>query len=101
MGNLPSLRVFSNCDLDYAGPFILKDGKYRNRKYLKSYVCVFVCLAAKMIHHELASELTSEWFMAVLRRFASRRGCTTMFTLIMAQISLEQTTIKKYNQNTG
>lgn len=79
MGELPSpritpSRIFSSCGVDYAGPFSLKDGATRNRKIIKGYVCIFVCLASKAIHLELASELTTECFMSALKRFVSRRG---------------------------
>lgn len=86
MGNLPSMRVtpsraFFNCGIDYSGPFLLKDGKYRNRKILKCYMCIFICLSTKAIHIELASELTSECFIAALRRFVSRRGiCSHIYS---------------------
>ncbi|XP_045463791.1 uncharacterized protein LOC123673349 [Harmonia axyridis] len=86
MGNLPAprvtpSRVFSNCGLNYAAPFRLKDGKYKNRKILKCYVCIFVCLSTKAIHIELVSELTTEAFMAAFKRFVSRRGmCTNLYS---------------------
>lgn len=79
MGNLPSSRVleaipFSHTGVDFCGPFHIKEKKHRNRKRVKTYVCVFVCMAIKAVHLEVVSELTSEGFMAALRRFAARRG---------------------------
>ena len=41
---------------------------------IKAYVCVFVSLSVKAVHLELVSDLTSEAFIATLRRFISRRG---------------------------
>jgi len=38
------------------------------------YVCVFVCMFIKTIHLEVASDLTTKGFLAVLRRFIARRG---------------------------
>ena len=39
----------------------------------------FVCLAVKAVHIELIGDLTSETFIAVLRRFIARRGlCLTI-----------------------
>lgn len=62
MGDLPQYRInpsrpFIHCGVDYCGPFQLKDGKYRNRKIIKGYVSVFVCMATKAIHLELVTEM--------------------------------------------
>ncbi|XP_078051509.1 uncharacterized protein LOC144477649 [Augochlora pura] len=86
MGNLPPPRVtesrpFSNVGVDYCGPFYIKEKKHRNRGKIKVYVVVFVCLAVKAVHLELASDLTSEAFIAALRRFIARRGhCTHLYS---------------------
>ncbi|XP_072401047.1 uncharacterized protein [Diabrotica undecimpunctata] len=79
MGNLPSSRLtpsrpFTHSGLDYAGPFLLKDRLTRNYKTIKGYVALFICLATKAIHLEVVSSLTTECFIAALRRFTSRRG---------------------------
>lgn len=78
-GDLPNFRVTSTAPfhatgVDYAGPFFIKDRKGRGCKTSKAYVCLFVCFATKAIHLELVSDLTSEAFIAALRRFSSRRG---------------------------
>ncbi|CAK9826223.1 hypothetical protein ANTRET_LOCUS4105 [Anthophora retusa] len=84
MGNLPEARVtesrpFTNVGVDYCGPFYIKERKHRNRTRLKVYVAVFVCLAVKAVHLELVSDLTSQGFIAALRRFIARRGyCKTI-----------------------
>lgn len=86
MGNLPEVRVtpsrvFLNSGVDYAGPFLLKDGKYANRKILKCYICIFICLSTKAVHIELVSELTSNCFISAFKRFISRRGlCKNMYS---------------------
>lgn len=67
-------RPFSNCGVDYAGPLVLREGKRRNARNQKAYIYIFVCLATKTIHIELVSDLTSESFLASLKRFISRRG---------------------------
>lgn len=79
MGDLPAIRVnqikpFSSAAMDFAGPFDICLSRGRNVRTCKSYICVFVCTATKAIHLELVSELTSEAFIAGLRRFVARRG---------------------------
>ena len=79
MGDLPSFRIsqlkcFSHVALDYAGPLKITMGKYRGAKVTKAYICLFVCCAVKAIHLELVSDLTTEAFIAALRRFVARRG---------------------------
>ena len=79
MGNLPSQRVrqarpFINVGVDYCGPFFIKEKKYRNQRFIKTYVAIFVCMATKAIHIEAAEDLSTEAFMAVFTRFIARRG---------------------------
>ena len=79
MSDLPSVRVrqafpFENSGCDYAGPFTVKLYKGRNAKKSKAYICLFVCLVTSAIHLELAIDLSTECFLAALRRFISRRG---------------------------
>ena len=79
MGQLPIERVtpdivFENTGVDYAGPVYTKYGYVRKPTVVKSYVCVFVSLSVKAVHLELVSDLTSDSFVAALRRFIARRG---------------------------
>ena len=79
MGNLPSVRLtqarpFLNVGVDYCGPFFIKEKKFRNRTRIKVYVAVFICLVVKAIHLEVVSDLTTEGFIAALKRFIARRG---------------------------
>lgn len=79
MGDLPSFRVreappFANTGVDFCGPFFVKEKKHRNRIRVKAYVCIFVCLSIKAVHLELVSDLSSDGFLAALRRFIARRG---------------------------
>ena len=79
LGQLPAERitpdsVFDRVGLDYAGPFLVKYGSVRKPTIVKSYLCVFVSLSVKAVHLELVSDLTSEAFIAALRRFTARRG---------------------------
>ena len=83
MGQLPLEQlapgsVFDKTGLDYAGPFNIKYGYVRRPTIVKAYVCVFVSLTVKAVHLELVSDLTSEAFIACLRRFISRRGYPSM-----------------------
>ncbi|XP_051167644.1 uncharacterized protein LOC127285590 [Leptopilina boulardi] len=79
MGNLPhnrlsSSRPFLNVGVDYCGPFFIKERRHRNLTKVKTYVCVFVCMATKAVHLELASDLTTEAFLNCLKRLFARRG---------------------------
>ena len=79
MGQLPIVRitpdiVFENLGLDYAGPICVKYGYVRKPTLVKAYICVFASLSLKAVHIELVSDLSSEAFIAALRRFVSRRG---------------------------
>ena len=79
MGQLPIERVtpgmiFEKVGIDYAGPIYVKYGYIRKPTIVKAYICVFVSLTVKAVHLELVSDLTSEAFIACLRRFIARRG---------------------------
>ncbi|XP_063366810.1 uncharacterized protein LOC134655289 [Cydia amplana] len=83
MGDLPKDRVtaaraFKGVGTDFAGPFYTKVQAVRNRKLVKTYLCIFVCLATKAVHLEVVSDLTTEAFLAALTRFASRRGSPSL-----------------------
>ena len=66
--------VFQYVGVDYAGPLLVKYGSVRKPILVKSYVSVFVSLSVKAVHLELVSDLTTEAFLAALRRFIARRG---------------------------
>lgn len=67
-------KVFERCGIDYAGPLYYKEGTRKAFKHIKCYLAIFVCFVTKAIHIELASDLTSEGFLNVFKRFISRRG---------------------------
>ncbi|KYN27942.1 hypothetical protein ALC57_02653 [Trachymyrmex cornetzi] len=69
-----SSRPFSHVGVDFCGPFYLRESKRRNSRTNKSYVAIFVCLATKAVHVEMAFDLSAEGFIHVLRRFIGRRG---------------------------
>ncbi|XP_046590191.1 uncharacterized protein LOC124293393 isoform X2 [Neodiprion lecontei] len=79
MADLPKSRVdnappFYHTGVDYFGPILAKEKKHRNRSSIKVYGCVFICMSTKAIHIEIASDLSTDAFIAALRRFVSRRG---------------------------
>ena len=83
LGQLPIERltpgpVFDKVGVDYAGPLLIKYGHVRKPTIVKSYVCVFVSLTVKAVHLELVSDLTTDAFIACLRRFISRRGIPSL-----------------------
>ncbi|XP_050597872.1 uncharacterized protein LOC126925909 [Bombus affinis] len=86
MGDLPEARIpewrpFTNVGIDYCGLFYIKERRDRNRRKIKIYAAIFVCLATKAVHIELVSDLTTDAFLAALRRLISRRGhCATILT---------------------
>ncbi|XP_045477885.1 uncharacterized protein LOC123683032 [Harmonia axyridis] len=79
MGALPKPRIsevkpFSNCGVDFAGPYSITIGRHRGVKTVKAYVCLFVCFATKALHLELATDLSTETFLSALQRLIARRG---------------------------
>ncbi|XP_055715003.1 uncharacterized protein LOC129809212 [Phlebotomus papatasi] len=67
------LRPFKSTGVDFAGPLILKTG-FRKGTTTKAYIALFVCMSTKALHLELVSSLTTEAFIASLRRLVARRG---------------------------
>jgi len=68
MGELPLEGV------TVSRPFEIKSGNTRNKTTTKCYVTLFICMTTKAIHLELVSNVTSEAFIAALKRFMARRG---------------------------
>ncbi|XP_048483697.1 uncharacterized protein LOC125488552 isoform X1 [Plutella xylostella] len=83
MGSLPAGRVnkpsrpFEIIGVDFCGPLEIKLSRIRRSVIGKGYILVCVCFATKAIHLELASDLTTETFLACFRRLISRRGLPT------------------------
>ncbi len=82
MGLLPSSRTtpshpFEHTGMDFAGPFLVRQGHTRRPVLLKTYACLFVCFSTRAIHIELCADLTTEEFLAAFKRFCARRGTPT------------------------
>ncbi len=80
MGMLPAsgttpARPFDRTGVDFAGPFVLRQGYTQKPVLVKTYAAVFVCMVIKAVHFELCASLSTEDFVATLRRFVARRGC--------------------------
>lgn len=79
MGSLPAVRCtparpFLNSGVDYTGPINIRTNKGRGHRSYKSYICIFVCMAARALNLEVVSDMGSQAFLAAFRRFVSRRG---------------------------
>ncbi len=57
---------------------LIKYGYTRKPVIVKAYICVFVSLTVKAVHIELVTDLTSQAFLAALKRFISRRGLPSL-----------------------
>lgn len=86
MGDLPKARVtparpFAAAGIDYGGPYTIKIHNLRSIRHIKAYICIFVCLVTKAVHIEVATDLSTDAFIAVLTRFVSRRGlCSDLYS---------------------
>ena len=56
------------------GPLYAKSGMVRRTTTVKAYICPFVSLSVKAVHLAIISALTTEAFIATLRRFIAHRG---------------------------
>ena len=70
--------VFSYTGVDYFGLIILQQSKKTgtNLRESKCYGVVFTCLITRVVHLEVAGNLSTESFILALRRFIARRGQT-------------------------
>ena len=76
MASLPKERLalceppFTHTGLDYFGPISVKRGRVTEKRW----GCIFTCLTTRVVHLELAGDLTTDSFIMALRRFRGRRG---------------------------
>jgi len=66
-------RPFNISGVDYCGPFFVHY-KIRGKKPHKVYLAIFCCFTTKAVHLEVVSDLTTQAFLAELKRFNGRRG---------------------------
>ena len=76
MGQLPIERLTPGPVFDKVGVDFVQTKYAHVRKpvIIKTYVCLFVSLSVKAVHLEPVSDLTTDAFIAALRRFTSRRS---------------------------
>ncbi|KRT84216.1 hypothetical protein AMK59_740 [Oryctes borbonicus] len=79
MDNSPKHRTgnvhsFYAAGTDCAGLFLPKERSGRAAKTTKCYICIFICFSTKAIHLEPVGDLITKTFIAISRRFVSRRG---------------------------
>lgn len=67
-----SLRAFTNISVDFAGPFLTKQGRGKAR--FKRYLCLFACMNTRAVHLEMAYGLDTDSFLNAFYRMTSRRG---------------------------
>ena len=83
MCQLPESRaapspLFEKVGIDLAGPLHVKLGRIRKPVIVNMYVAVFVYFSTRALHLEAVTDLTTEAFLAALKRFVSRRGQPTL-----------------------
>lgn len=66
--HIPLADVFAVTGMDYAGPFITKEGHVRKPVLLKSYFCIFVCFVTKAVHN-----VTTEALLTAFKCFVAGR----------------------------
>jgi hypothetical protein len=71
------LQAFLKTGLDFAGPFLIKQGRARQR--LKSYILVFTCLQTRAVHLEATHDQSTSSVMNSFSRFIDLRGMPNEF----------------------
>ncbi|GFX81620.1 uncharacterized protein TNCV_4644601 [Trichonephila clavipes] len=103
MGDLPTHRVtpsrpFSVCGVDYTGPINILRYRGRGAKTTKGYIVLFACFVTKALHLELVSDLTSEAFIASLKRFfvLEEEHISTFIVIMVPLLLVPEENCKKY-----
>ena len=66
------MRAFAKCGVDYAGPFLTKQG--RSKVIQKRYMCLFTRAVTQLVHLEMAWSSDIDPFLTAFTRMTSRRG---------------------------
>ena len=66
----PHEPAFTSVGVDYFGPFAVKRGRGREKRY----GCMFTCLTTRAVHIETTDTLDTDSFLNCLYRFMARRG---------------------------
>ncbi|RCN33861.1 Pao retrotransposon peptidase, partial [Ancylostoma caninum] len=76
MGPLPKERVtqappFSHTGIDYMGPIAIRLTSGEDEK---RHVALYKCLVTRLVHLEVAADLSAKSFLLTFKRFIARRG---------------------------
>ena len=66
-----SLRCFAHCEVDFAGPFVVK---LTRKATAKRYLCLFTCASTRAVHLEVAYALDTASFLDAFSRIVARSG---------------------------
>ena len=77
--SLPSFRLsndfaFNNIGIDYAGPLYVKDIYSDTRDVHKAWIALITCASSRALYLDIASDLSGEACVKVLKRFYNRKG---------------------------
>jgi len=68
---------FEITGVDFAGPLYVKTQNIMT----KAYIALFTCAVTRAVHLELVSDMSTENFLLVLKKFISRRGlCKVIYS---------------------
>ncbi|XP_060665364.1 uncharacterized protein LOC132797630 [Drosophila nasuta] len=77
MGSLPRERLahhmapFTYTGVDYFGPIDIIVG----RRHEKLWGVLFTCLTIRAVHLDIATSLSTDYFLCILKAFIAIRGC--------------------------
>ena len=66
------VKPFQEVGVDYAGPLLVKRVSSCRPVLEKAYVAAFTCMCTRAVYLELVSSLSTDAFLAGVKRFVSR-----------------------------